>query len=161
MNWPLAASIAEVISAVAVVASLVYLAVQVRANTKATRASAFQTAIQSEMDLATVFVENARVWDKVVTGAPLAEGEEMRAGILLYNMLMLDTARRHQQYAEGYLEAQAWKARRETLPSIVGLPVYRGWRASLGARGHSADFLALLDECAASSGTSSDAIDEP
>jgi hypothetical protein len=155
MNWTLAASIAEVIGAIAVVVSLAYLAIQVRANTKATRASAFQTAIQSEMDLATVFVENAAVWDKVVTGAPLAEGEEARSAILLYNMLMLDTARRYQQYAFGYLEAQAWEARRETLPAIVTLPVYAAWRTSLGARGHSAEFLELLDECAASAGGTS------
>jgi hypothetical protein len=147
VNWTVVASIAELIGAVGVIVSLIYLSIQIRSNTRATKSGAYQMTIQSEMDLASVFIEHADVWDKVLTGSPLAGGAETRTGILLYNMLMLDTARRYQQYAFGYLEAQAWDARRETLPTVVALPIFREWRNSLGARGHSADFLRILDEC--------------
>ena len=149
MNWDLAASIAEVISAVAVVVSLVYLAIQIRSNTKATKANAYQLAIQSEMDVAVVFIDNASIWDKVVKGEPTSDGEEQRTAILLFNLLMLDSERRYHQYALGYLQAQPWEARRQTLPQIVRLPMFPVWRSSLGARSHSADFLKLVDECAA------------
>lgn len=146
MNWAELTSIADVVGAIAVVISLVYLSIQVRTNTKASKANAFQTAIRSEIDLASVFIEHAGIWEKVVTGATLAEGEETRVAILLYNMLMLDTAHRYRQYVDGYLEAQAWNARRDTLPSIVKLPIFAEWRTSLGAGGHPPDFLELLDE---------------
>lgn len=151
MNWSQAASIADVVSGIAVVVSLIYLSIQIRGNTKATRSNAFQTAIRSEMDLAAVFIENAEIWDKVVKGAPFAEGEEKRKAIILYNMFMLDTVRRYRQYSVGFLEAEAWKARREALPLIVKLPIFNEWRTSFGAKGHPADFLELLDELAAKS----------
>ena len=149
MNWSQAASIADVVSGIAVVVSLIYLAMQIRGNTKATRANAFQGVIRSEMEMAAIFIENAAVWDKVVEGEPIAEGEEMRRAIMLYNMFMLDTVRRYRQYSIGYLEAQAWEARRKTLPSIVKLPIFKEWRKSYGAHGQAADFLKLLDEFAA------------
>lgn len=146
MNWALITSIADVVGAIAVVISLVYLSVQVRTNTKASKANAFQTAIRSEIDLASIIIEHAGVWDKVVTGAPLAKGEETRTAILLYNMLMLDTAHRYRQYTDGYLDAQAWETRRETLPSIVSFTIFGVWRTSLGARGLPSDFMRLVDE---------------
>jgi hypothetical protein len=149
MSWEVAASIAEVVGAIAVVVSLVYLAVQIRSNTRAAKANAYELAIQSEMETAVVFTEHVEIWDKIITGQPLSEGAEQRAGILLYNLLMLDSERRYQQYARGYLDAQPWEARHRTLPAIVSLPVFRLWRRSLGAQSHSADFLKLVDECAA------------
>jgi hypothetical protein len=149
MNWSQAGSIADVVSGIAVVISLVYLSIQVRGNTKATKANAFQGVIRSEMELAEVFIENAAIWDKVVNGEPIAEGEEIRKAIVLYNMFMLDTVRRYRQYSIGYLEAQAWEARRKTLPSIVKLPIFKEWRKSYGAQGQAADFLKILDEFAA------------
>lgn len=149
MNWSQAGSIADVVSGIAVIISLIYLSIQIRDNTKAARANAFQGAIRSEMEMAAVFIENAAIWDKVVKGESIAEGEEMRRAIMLYNMFMLDTVRRYRQYSVGFLEAEAWKARRVTLPSIVKLPIFKEWRKSYGAHGQAADFLKLLDDLAA------------
>jgi hypothetical protein len=160
MNWALAASIAEVIGAIAVVVSLIYVSFQIRSNTKASRSGAYQTAIQSELEVAAKFLDHVDVWDKVVTGAELDEGAETRAAILLYNLLMLDTERRFQQYAEGYLEAQAWEARRGTLPAMVNLPTYPAWRQSLGGKSHTADFLQMIDQYAADSASQVPARDE-
>ncbi len=42
MNWDAIGAIAELLGAVGVIASLVYLATQLRQNTRATRASAYQ-----------------------------------------------------------------------------------------------------------------------
>ena len=148
MNWEQAALIAEVVSGIAVVISLIYIAVQIRANTREARANAFQLAIQSEMEVAGVFAEYAATWDRVVRGEPIPEGEERRLAILLFNLLMLDSERRYRQFASGYLQAQSWHARQQTLPLIVGLPIFKDWRESLGAKGHAADFLRLVDECA-------------
>jgi hypothetical protein len=149
VSWDVAASISEVVGAAAVVISLVYLAIQVRENTTATKAAAFEATIQSEMDLAANFVAKADVWDKVLTGAPLTAGAERRTAIILFNMLMLDTARRYRQFLVGHLDEPAWEARRGTLPDLVSLPIFEFWRPSMGAKGHEAGFLKLLDDYAA------------
>ncbi len=146
MDWVVAASIAEVVGAIAVVVSLIYLSIQIRAGTKATKAAAFQAVVQSEMDFASIVIENAGTWEKIVTDAPLSEGEETRAAIVLYNLFMLDSERRFHQYNAGYLEAAAWEGRLRSLPLVVKFSIFDRWKSSLGGMAHSADFLELLDE---------------
>ncbi len=146
MDWVVAASIAEVVGAIAVVVSLIYLSIQIRAGTKATKAAAFQAVAQSEMDFASIVIENAGTWEKIVTDAPLSEGQETRAAIVLYNLFMLDSERRFHQYNSGYLEASAWEGRLRALPLLVKFSIFERWKTSLGGMAHSADFLELLDE---------------
>jgi hypothetical protein len=114
----MAASIVEVVSAVAVVVSLVYVSTQIRASIDVNKANAFQATIDSEMNLATIVVEHAATWEKVVTGAPLVEGEETRRAAALYNLVMLDAERRYRQFNAGYLEARGWAGVRKSLPSL-------------------------------------------
>ncbi len=155
MDWDVAASIAEVIGAIAVVVSFIYLATQIRASTKATKAAAFQAAVQSEMDFGAILIDNAGIWEKLITGAPLSEGEETRAAIVLYNQFMLDSERRFHQYNSGYLEASAWEGRLRSLPLLVKFSIFERWKTSLGGMAHSADFLELLDELSSDDPTSS------
>jgi hypothetical protein len=145
VDWDVAASIAEVIGAIAVVVSLIYLSTQIGASTKATKAAAFQAAVQSEMEFASMIVAHAGIWDKILTSARLAEGEETRAAIALYNIFMLDCERRYHQFNAGYLEAPAWEGRLRSLPAIVKLSIFEPWRSSFGGMSHSTDFLELLD----------------
>jgi hypothetical protein len=51
-----------------------------------TRAATVQTVLKMEMDMVMAFVDHASTWEKVVTGEPLAEGEETRKAINLFNL---------------------------------------------------------------------------
>ena len=51
MSWEIAASIAEIVSAVAVVISLLYVANEVRQNTIASRASTHQQYIDTQTNV--------------------------------------------------------------------------------------------------------------
>ena len=148
MSWSIAASIADIISAVAVVASLFYVSLQIRANTRSNRATAFHATIDSEMELAKIVVEHAGTWDKVLAGQPLAEGEETRRAIAMFNLVMLDAERRFNQFNAGFLEASAWEGNRNGFPLLIALPIYGHWRKSYGAMSRSAAFLQLLDDVA-------------
>ncbi len=146
MNWEAIGAVGEIIGAIAVVVSLIYLSIQIRAGTKATKAGAFQAVIQSEMNFASIVIQNAGTWEKVVTDAPLTEGEETRKAIVLCNLFMLDSERRYHQYNAGFLETAAWEGRLRALPLVVKLSIFERWKNSLGGMAHSADFLELLDE---------------
>jgi len=149
MSWEIAASIAEVISAIAVVVSLIYLSTQIRAGNKVNQANAFQATVDSEMHLATMIVEHAAIWEKVVSGALIAEGAETREAIALYNIFMLDAERRYHQYHAGYLDIDAWQGVLKMLPATVALPIFAAWRTSFGAMARGKRFLELVDEIAA------------
>ncbi len=146
MNWEAIGAIGEILGAAGVILTLGYLAFQIRAGTKATKAAAFQAVLQSEMEFASILIENAGTWEKIVTDAPLSEGEETRVAIVLYNLFMLDSERRFHQYNSGYLEASAWEGRLRALPLLVKFSIFERWKTSLGGMAHSADFLELLDE---------------
>ncbi len=146
MNWEAIGAIGEILGAAGVILTLGYLAFQIRAGTKATKAAAFQAVLQSEMEFASILIENAGTWEKIVTDAPLSEGEETRVAIVLYNLFMLDSERRFHQYNSGYLEASAWEGRLRSLPLLVKFSIFERWKTSLGGMAHSADFLELLDE---------------
>jgi hypothetical protein len=142
---PEIASIAEVVASVGVILSLIFVGFELNEGNRETRAATSQMVIQSEMDMVAVFIDNSEVWDKVVTGAPLSDGEETRRGINLFQLAMLETANRYKQYNSGYLELESWEGSLKILPALKKLPVYEMWRESYGAQGHDSEFLELLD----------------
>jgi hypothetical protein len=137
--------IAEIIGTVVIILSLVFVGFQIREGSRQTRATAVQLAVQSEMGLATALAAHSDTREKIVTGAPLVSGEERRRGVILYNLVMLDSASRFKQFTSGYLESQLWDARVRMLAPFVQLPFFAVWRETLGAIGQPTDFLALVD----------------
>jgi hypothetical protein len=140
------ANIAEIVGVILVVVTLVFLTLQIRQNTKALRSTTIQSVMQSELAMMSILVENAATWEKISSGSPLANGEETRRAIVLFNVYMIETESRYHQFKTGYLDAQPWEGRLGTLPAVVRMPVFELWRASHGGQSHAADFLALLDE---------------
>ena len=145
MNWEAIGAIGEIIGAIAVVASLIYLAGQIRHNNHRARSDSLQSVLQSEMNFVSIVLENADVWDRVIAKETFSDRVEQRKAIALYNLYLLDSANRYYQHKTGYLQDQAWEGRRDTLYEFVKLPMFTIWRGSLGAMGHSKEFLELID----------------
>ena len=141
------ASIAEIIAAIGVIFSLIFVGLQINEGNQETRAATIQAASDAEAFMIATIVNHSETWDKVVTGARLESGAETRKGINLYNILMVESENRYHQFQSGYLDAP-WEGRRSTLQPLVRLPIFKLWRESFGARGHSAEFLELLDSLA-------------
>ena len=69
MNWEAIGAVAELIGAVGVIGSLVYLAVQIRQNTRSLRASAYQAITGHVGDINRALFENAEVAHIVDVGS--------------------------------------------------------------------------------------------
>ncbi|MGB5542636.1 MAG: hypothetical protein WBO15_04495, partial [Gammaproteobacteria bacterium] len=84
MDWNTAASIAEVVSGVAVIVSLVYLAMEVRNNTKALKASAgFDASLQMSQ-------LNECLFQAMLGDTEYQEGRESRFAKLVSKIYDLD-----------------------------------------------------------------------
>ena len=142
------ASIAEIIAAIGVILSLIFVGLQINEGNQETRAATIQAASDAEAFMLVTFVNHSETLNKVVTGAPLQSGAETRKGINLYNLIMVTNENRYYQFRSGFLDAPSWEARQSTLQPIVRLPIFKIWRESFGAKGHTAEFLALLDSLA-------------
>jgi hypothetical protein len=141
MSWKLSelASAAEIVAAVGVIVSLVFVGLQIREGNEETRAATIQASLDSEMFLQSQFLRNADVWEKIAAGLPLSEGEETRRGIVLFNMLMTMNENRYHQVNSGFLDSEL------PIPGLLDSPFFDTWRASGGARARSPEFLEFID----------------
>ena len=139
------AALAEIIAAVAVILSLLFVGLQIRDGNRQAKADALQNALNSEIQLSVILAEHADTWDKVVKGEVIEDGAELRKAIHLYNILMSDTENRFHQHKQGFLKQESWENKLRTLKETNRLPVYQAWRSSLSGQNHSDEFLLLLD----------------
>ena len=72
------ASIAEIIAAVGVILSLIFVGLQINEGNQETRAATVQAAADGEAFVIATTLNHAGLWQKVITGAPLDRGEETR-----------------------------------------------------------------------------------
>ncbi len=122
MNWEAFATIAEVISAIAVVVTLIYLTVQLKQNTRALKSAtidSLNTAMVSNIEF---FVANNDVLELMIktdSGEPLTELEKSR-----YYYLLLMLVRRFEgfyfQRTLGFVDPQMIAGFEHSLLSIIG-----------------------------------------
>lgn len=145
MNWDAVGAIAELLAAVGVIISLIFVGFQVRKSNAEARAATMQATTDTEVAMVATFARNAEVWAKVVTGQRL-EGEiETRKGILLFALLMIDYENRFHQHRAGNLDERSWNGRLNLMGELTELPIFETWRQSQGGQSRGADFLDVVD----------------
>ena len=152
MNLQELGSLGEFIAAIAVIASLIYLAVQIRQNTQSVRASTVQAisdAAQGRL-LALHNVENARVW-RIGRSEPTTLNEDER---MLY-IIMIQTSARgfenlYYQHRSGLLDAPYWAGYDKTIKALVKTDGFRYfWQHRRGR--FSSEFESFIEESLSSS----------
>lgn len=129
MSWQDLGSIGELISAVAVVVSLVYLAFQIRQNTtqieentKAAQATAFDSSINHTFNARAVIIENqdlARIYlEGSKAPGTLSDEDLLRYRLILHNILW-SIWNMQSQAQVGQLASETWSAQLATLERIV------------------------------------------
>jgi hypothetical protein len=134
------ANIAEVLGAVAIVVSLIFVGMQISDGNRETRAATVQSALDAEMAFQSEILRYADTWLKVVSGQPFSDDVEERRGIILYNMMMTQNENSYLQTKSGFLEASS-----DSLADGVLWPIYEIWTQSGGYRSRSLEFREFLD----------------
>lgn len=118
MDWSAVSAIAGVVAAIFVALSVVYLGLQVRAGTKATRSQTYYLATAALADMAAIIGSDERISKIVRTGwnSPddLTEDEFTQ-----YSYLMTSFLRRYEnvffQHNAGLVDEDFWRGHRENL----------------------------------------------
>lgn len=154
MNWDAIGAVGEVIGAVAVVVSILYLALQINSNTKATRAAASFDATHSWAELnetlATQWSSEERrllrksfepttQWDDI--------SEDDRTGLIL--MMRSGFQKLEGQYflyQYGLLKKKQWEPRAFWAKGVVQLPFYRTfWENEIDQFVYSHEFVEAIN----------------
>ena len=111
MNWDALGALAELLGAIAVIATLVYLAAQVRENTKSLKGFSVDSTLNAGMnmtqsladdpELSTLFGQGMENWDT------LSEEERMRIIYLLFRYFKCLESM-HYQFTVGILDESLW-----------------------------------------------------
>jgi len=132
LSWSAFSAIGELVGAIAVVISLVYLSRQVRQNTAAVR-TANASGVQSNLQqLARVFYTDRELGALVLRtmSGQLPERPEDRLAVWAYFFDMLKTAElAHRHYMRGDLEPDLWEASLAFYRAYFETPGFRSyWR---------------------------------
>ena len=124
------ARIAEIVSSVAVVVSLIYVGVQVKQNTRALRATMYNEVTRNSVAiLAPMFAQSE--FSEFLHRVQSAPDEATPAEKLRFHICLL-TAFRHwdnlyYQYRNGTLEREMWSSYDRTLTNWLANEAWRNW----------------------------------
>lgn len=125
MNWEAIGATGELIGAAGVIISILYLAAQVRSNTRSLKASTFQAACDASARISLVLGSDpqvALVWQKGLAGAEELTTAEVAQFQYLFHSLLRQIENGHFQLQNGTMDQEIWLGWVESLRSILGSP---------------------------------------
>jgi hypothetical protein len=150
MNWDAIGAIAELLGAIGVIASLVYLATQIRHSREQMRAATYQQLHDHIGESATSLPESDMELTRQGNQDLQRLSEEDAYRYNLWAMRMMTSLENaHYQYRIGMLDEDRWRLHRFTLQGFLGMPGFAQWwkEDPLLANGLlSPEFAALVEE---------------
>ena len=125
MNWDAIGAVGEIIGALAVFLTLVYLAIQIRQNTKSVQASAVDASIGKVNDVRQSLYENAELSRIYIQGLAhpdeLDEENRFRFRLMVHN-IMLAISNIHSQTSFTGLSTSTWESQLLILKRVTTSP---------------------------------------
>lgn len=130
MNWEAIGAIGEIAGAIGVIVTLVYLAMQLRQNTRASQIAAVQNSMENSArfsELLSTDDELARTLFLGLSDPEDLSATEMRRFVSILNVFMRRESVAYYLYREGTMPQKLWDARVATFTGALnqpGLKVY-------------------------------------
>ena len=125
MNWDAIGAIAELLGAIAVFITLVYLTLQIRQNTQAVRASAMNSSVVQVGNVRRDIYADSEMAEIYLKGSEdphaLSPVDQIRYRTLVHNMLMTQ-ANTHAQSRYAGLPASSWESQAPILRRVLRSP---------------------------------------
>ncbi len=139
------AYLSQIIGVVVVVATLIYLSVQVRQGARLLRSESRQALMNNDRDVLLAYLDNTELFGKMAGEEKLSHAEQWRFSVLwIINM----RNREHEwfQYQDGVLDEKTWRAYRDIIRVTLGSPRRREWWDAWKNNGFDSDFVQMVDE---------------
>lgn len=140
-------SLGEFVAAIATIATLIYLAMQIRQNTESVRMQAEISVSQQLADWAAEVVANpdvARIWDAAAEDPESLEPNDRAVFIWFMAQLFLIYEGQYHLYKKGHITENAWKPKLHSLLGLLQNPIVIPWWESRAAP-FSPEFVDYLD----------------
>ncbi len=145
MNWDALSAIGEIIGAIGVIVTLLYLAAQIRQNTRAVRGSTLNTLTQHHVDelrwsaeIATSLRRAVHQPEQMSDDDRWQFQEHMTANLVIRQNEFV-------QYQQGLLSEDDWKSREGIIRLMLGFGLGERWWRSFPKETFNSEFVAVVD----------------
>jgi hypothetical protein len=151
MNWEAIGAIGEIVGALAVVATLGYLARQMRQANMHAKSQVRQRMIEQTQDELYVIVNDPSIHELFVRDQTLDPSEQVRLNAYLVSF-MRQREWEWFQYEDGVIDKRAHESYYAVIPLLLGTERTRRWWERVGKSGFDKGFVREVDERLKSSG---------
>lgn len=155
MNWDAIAALAELISSIAVLITIVYLAIQVRQANISARSNARATIMHSgQMELYQI-INNPEIHDAMALSEELSHEQKVK----LHHWLIAFLRQREEEWLQqqdGTNDSAKGSSYKTLLLMLFGSPRVRSWWENVGNAGFDPDFVKEIEDAISSSVLSAD-----
>lgn len=153
MNWDAIGAIGEIVGALAVVVSIVYLSIQIRSNTQATKAQSGFDATHSWADITLDMSSRTEEELALFTGAMSVNADwesyrdiDRQRLVLLARSIFQRLEGQFFLYRHGYLDTDLWESRAAWAAATIRLPFYaKWWELEKQQRVFSSEFVGAIE----------------
>jgi hypothetical protein len=132
MNWEALGAIGELLGALAVVITLIYLSIQLKQNTLAMRSSKLESWVATGSSINEFRATHADVLAKAFSGEELSQAEQMIVDALSQKLFLLMEAT-YLHYRDGTIDQDVYDSRLAGLLKALDNPVVRKcWEQNKG-----------------------------
>jgi hypothetical protein len=128
MNWDAISAVSQLVGSIAVVVSVLYLAVQLRSSTRVARVAAMDAAAAALRDVTKPFMENAelaRIWRTGLENLETLSPDEQARFFHAAHQFLKALETIHYHYVYGLLDTQLWAGWRDLLHHYIACPGIR------------------------------------
>ncbi|MDH3379233.1 MAG: hypothetical protein OEQ39_20095 [Gammaproteobacteria bacterium] len=146
MNWEAIGAIGEVVGALAVIATLLYLAVQIRQNTKAIKGTTLTAITEHKQFELRWSSDIATAWRKSLTDPKsLTPDESWQMAEWLSSCFV---ARQNEffQHKQGLIDDETWEASERIIKLALSGEWARNWWNEFGPKGFTENFVYVVDK---------------
>jgi hypothetical protein len=130
VNWEAISAIGQLVGALAVVISLIYLAREVRSNARATRLAAMRSTLDAFNRLTEQIAEHsdlAEVWNRGLDDYESLEGVDRARFNSRMHQIFRNVEDAYHQHLEGHLDPRVWRGLEAVMREINSTPGVQGW----------------------------------
>ena len=145
MNWEAIGAVGEVAGAIGVIATLLYLSVQIRQNTRAMR-GATQDAITERKQYELRWSSDiASAWRRSLTEPEELTEQESWQMIEWLTAAFIARQNEYFQFKQGLLDEESWDASERIIRMTLGNPWSRNWWREWGPQAFTKPFIAVVN----------------
>jgi hypothetical protein len=126
VNWEAISAIGQIVGALAVVISLIYVAREIRSNARAARLASMETVVRWLRQLAE-HPDLRELYYRAIHDFDSLEGADLVGFGVLMNQLFHIIQETYYQQADGHLDPRVWRETEVSVSEVIAYPGVQAW----------------------------------